>query len=82
MFDKILIILALSITFLIVAIIFIINLWGHYGEKKEKYRRENYGGGYTEYSKNGIKGTNPPIITKNPLHSGIKIKKDFNRRRR
>ena len=45
MFDKILIILALSITFLIVAIIFIINSWGHYGEKKEKYRRENYGGG-------------------------------------
>ena len=49
MFDKILIILALSITFLIVAIIFIINLWGHYGEKKEKYRRKNYGEGYTEH---------------------------------
>ena len=49
MIDKILIILALSITFLIVAIIFIINSWGRYGEKKEKYRRKNYGGGYTEH---------------------------------
>ena len=49
MFDKILIILALSISFLIVAIIFMINSWQHYGEKKEKYKRENYGGGYTEH---------------------------------
>ena len=49
MFDKILIILALSITFLIVVIIFIINSWGHYGEKKEKYKSGNYGGRYTEH---------------------------------
>ena len=49
MIDRILIILALSITFLIVAIIFIMNSWSHYGEKKEKYKSGNYGGGYTEH---------------------------------
>nr|DAS43149.1 MAG TPA: hypothetical protein [Caudoviricetes sp.] len=79
MFDKILILLLLSITFLIVAIIFIMNSWQHYGEKKEKYKSGNYG---REYTKNGIKGTNLAATTKKPLHPGIKIKKDFYRRRR
>lgn len=74
MFDKILIILALSITFLIVAIIFIINSWGHYGEKKEKYRRENYGGGIFKkrHQRDESANNNKKTVT-----SGNKNKKRF-----
>ncbi|MBF4804971.1 MAG: hypothetical protein HXM47_00065 [Pseudoleptotrichia goodfellowii] len=77
MFDKILIILALSITFLIVAIIFIINSWGHYGEEKEKYKSGNCDGGYTEH-KTDFKNQDYKKYTAAPKRI---IKNFYNRRK-